>query len=257
MVGHLVIDRPRGGAENMAIDDRLLQWAAENDSVVFRWYRWAEPTLSLGYFQPVQDRAGHSTSQAIAAVRRSTGGGAIVHHFDWTYSVAMPAALLGPSVGAASAVYDAVHSEVVSWLRENGVEASQVRAEETCAPKDGKCAFLCFQRRSVGDVVADGFKLLGSAQRRRYGGLLQHGSLLLGESPHAPELPGIAEVKSNGRLTNLTGDNQVLDQLAWRIADKIGSIWGVSFDPLEGVEGLVSCSPPFAPFDESDWTERR
>ncbi len=87
----LLIDPPAPGAWNMAVDEVLLDWSAQSGGYAWRFYRWDEPTLSLGYFQPYEDRQRHPPSRACPAVRRATGGGAILHDAELTYSLAVPA----------------------------------------------------------------------------------------------------------------------------------------------------------------------
>ena len=79
-----------GAAENMAIDQAILNSVSRTGVPVLRFYQWAEPTLSLGYFQGVAARAAHGHSDSICCVRRTTGGGAIVHDRELTYSVSIP-----------------------------------------------------------------------------------------------------------------------------------------------------------------------
>ena len=75
----------------MAVDETLLFDAAENGTATLRFYSWDEPTLSLGYFQRYADREQHTASRTCAVVRRQTGGGAILHDRELTYSLALPA----------------------------------------------------------------------------------------------------------------------------------------------------------------------
>ncbi len=172
----------------MAVDEVLLHWAAAEGGCAWRFYQWAEATLSLGYFQSVSDRQKHPPSRNCPLVRRASGGGAIIHDIELTYSFVVSAehAL---SFGRRR-LYDAVHAVLVETLAEFGVEASLFEAanpSRTC-----ENPFLCFQRRSPGDVVVEsGHKVAGSAQRRLGGAILQHGSVLLDCSPTAPELPGL------------------------------------------------------------------
>jgi lipoate-protein ligase A len=185
----LVIDSPSDGAWNMAIDEALLQAAETEGVATLRFYQWREPTLSLGYFQSHADRKLHPASANCVLVRRTTGGGAILHDRELTYSIVLP--LAESRRFNAENLYRAVHSSLIEALVEFGMAASlcaSVRAPPATEP------FLCFQRRTRGDVVVKGHKIAGSAQRRRRCAILQHGSILLAESAAAPELSGIAEL---------------------------------------------------------------
>ncbi len=86
----LLIDPPGAGAWNMAVDEMLLEWSAAQGGCCLRLYGWREATLSLGYFQEYADRAGHGPSRNCPVVRRLTGGGAIVHDAELTYSLVVP-----------------------------------------------------------------------------------------------------------------------------------------------------------------------
>ncbi|MFO0939292.1 MAG: hypothetical protein U0930_00850 [Pirellulales bacterium] len=202
------IDQPRSGVENMALDQSMLE-ATDRDQVVrLRLYRWSEPTVSLGYFQKYVEfesyiqRLPNSIIKDLALVRRATGGGAIVHHHDWTYSISMPAsAARAIGHGASTGLYDSAHQAVVAWLKSFGMVAELWKPDVTKTPVDASeacstdgCAFLCFQRRHNGDVVLNGYKIMGSAQRRFGTAVLQHGSLLLAASPLATVLPGLKEL---------------------------------------------------------------
>src|SRR5262245_57717493 len=96
----LLSDPPAPGAWNMAVDEVLLTAAAASGQATLRFYTWNEPTLSLGYFQAAADRQQHAASLACTLVRRASGGGAILHDRELTYSVALP--LAGANRSAAS-----------------------------------------------------------------------------------------------------------------------------------------------------------
>lgn len=183
----LILDSASGGAWNMALDEALLQSAAENGVATLRFYSWAEPTLSLGYFQKLQDRHRHPPSRENACVRRSTGGGAILHDCDLTYSFTTP--LASREAARATEFYDVFHRTLAEELAVWRIETLLCHRDVVVEAEP----FLCFQRRAAGDVLLGGSKIAGSAQRRRRGALLQHGSLLLKRSPSAPELSGIAD----------------------------------------------------------------
>ena len=86
----LLRDAAGEGAWNMAVDEALLESAATNNSMTLRLYAWSEPTLSLGYFQRYEDRRLHPESLACTCTRRSSGGGAILHDRELTYSLSVP-----------------------------------------------------------------------------------------------------------------------------------------------------------------------
>ena len=126
----------------MAVDESLLRSAAESDRMTLRFYQWCEPTLSLGYFQRYEDRKKHPHSTNCPVVRRGTGGGAIIHDRELTYSLVVPARL-GIHL-AASKWYDMVHGAVIRAFDSLGIQSytcpETVRERET--------EFLCFQRRA-------------------------------------------------------------------------------------------------------------
>jgi lipoate-protein ligase A len=182
----LLIDEAADGAWNMAVDEALLESAAGGEVPTLRFYRWNPPTLSLGYFQVAADRDAHPPSRGCPMVRRASGGGAILHDQEITYSFVLPAARRRP--GAAGFLYDAAHETLIELLDELGVSCRLCERTSRLRP------FLCFQRRSPGDVLLGEDKVAGSAQRRHAGALLQHGSILLRRSRFAPELPGLADL---------------------------------------------------------------
>jgi len=183
----LLCDGAQSGPWNMAVDQLLLDRAAREDLCFWRFYRLEKPTLSLGYFQALADRVRHPASLACPVVRRPSGGGAIVHDLELTYAIAVP-----PALGGArrhKELYGLIHQTLIHVLADWGIRASLYESKE--AAIHGEEPFLCFQRRTAGDVVVGQYKVAGSAQRRSAAALLQHGSVLLGRSPAAPELPGL------------------------------------------------------------------
>ncbi|MBI2827373.1 MAG: lipoate--protein ligase [Planctomycetia bacterium] len=181
---------PARGDWNMAVDAALLERAAATGQVSLRFYAWEEPTLSLGYFQAIGGRRSHPPSNACPIVRRPTGGGAIVHDRELTYSLVMPRA--SKYARDASALYRLVSGSLVDALGDWGVKALLCENPPRLPAADEP--FLCFQRRSGWDVLVGGAKIAGSAQRRRQGAVLGHGSVLLSRSAAAPELAGLVEV---------------------------------------------------------------
>ncbi len=186
-----------GGAANMALDEALLEWVAGQPNAVFlRTYGWLEPTLSLGYFQCRSEALAEPRWQGVPLVRRTTGGGAIWHHHELTYAIVLPANHV--RARPSTALYQAVHAAIATTLRALGLEARRRAVSQPAARAAGERPpqrpFLCFTDSDPEDIVASGFKVVGSAQRRRAGAILQHGSLLLKRSDRTPELPGVCDL---------------------------------------------------------------
>lgn len=182
------------GPANMALDEAMLEAAARVGSAYLRFYGWNAPTLSLGYFQRMAEVRADPRWRGRPIVRRPTGGGAIWHHHELTYAIAVPAG--SPHVRPNTALYRAVHGAIAGLLAERGLPARR-RGEAAEAPAPGNATerpLLCFTGLDPEDIVVRGQKMVGSAQRRREGAVLQHGSVLLARSPDVPELPGLCDV---------------------------------------------------------------
>jgi lipoate-protein ligase A len=187
----LLVDPPAAGSWNMAVDEMLLETASDHDQATLRLYRWTPATLSLGYFQHAADREVHRPSNACPLVRRSSGGGALVHDRELTYSLTLP--LKHPLASDPETLYRETHGLLLRTLGRFGIDA---KLNEQALVALGGEPFLCFQRRAVGDVLVGAHKICGSAQRRSKAAVLQHGGVLVAASPCAPELPGLAELTS-------------------------------------------------------------
>lgn len=188
----LFCEAPAPGAWNMAVDEALLE-AAVRGRCSLRFYQWNEPTLSLGYFQEYAERRRHPASLGCPAVRRASGGGAILHDLELTYSLAVPEH--HPLAATRLHTYRVVHESLIAALAFWGIQAALWEdTKASMGKKPENQPFLCFQRRSPGDVLVGGVKIAGSAQRRCQGAVLQHGSVLLSRSAAAPELEGLFEL---------------------------------------------------------------
>jgi len=174
----LLLDPPAAGAWNMAVDEVLLDGAAAGSAPpTLRFYAWAPPCLSLGYFQPfdVVDVAG-CLRLGVDVVRRPTGGRAILHDRELTYSVTLPLRLLGGD----RAVLPSYHRLSLALERGlNRLGAPVVLAPERAAQPGPDHGPVCFDRPSAHEILLDGRKLVGSAQVRRATAILQHGSILI------------------------------------------------------------------------------
>ena len=199
-------------ATNMAVDQVVLDSVDQSGLPTLRFYRWREPSLSLGYFQPLAGRAQHGPSERLPVVRRATGGGAIVHHRELTYSLAIP--IDRRRAGGLEWLYELVHGVIIEVLAEIGCQA---RPFHQVGGSLCRCdPFLCFQRRTREDLIVSGYKVVGSAQRRGRNAVLQHGSILMRASEFAPELPGIENVTSIAVPTPSELGEAIAAQLAAR-----------------------------------------
>jgi lipoate-protein ligase A len=181
---------PHSGAWNMAVDEALLETAIATGIATLRWYRWSEPTVSIGYFQKSSELMDDPVLSRLPAVRRLSGGGAILHDDELTYSVTLPASQT--LFQQPHELYDIVHRPLAAGLRQAGFPVI-FRGTTLKRPDE---PLLCFQRQDAHDITLDGVKVLGSAQRRRRGAILQHGSLIQRASPLAKQLPGLTDLSS-------------------------------------------------------------
>jgi lipoate-protein ligase A len=193
----LMLDPPATGSWNMAVDQALLETADQTGQLTLRFYSWAEPTISLGYFQPWEDRRQHPPSLDCPLVRRSTGGGAIVHDQEITYSLCVPS--MNRWASENERLYFQLHETLIDLLAKRKIEARLCTPTPRNGPQPAD-PFLCFQRRANGDLLLGDHKICGSAQRRKKHALLQHGSLLFRRSEAAPQLPGIDDLVKNQTL---------------------------------------------------------
>jgi lipoyl(octanoyl) transferase len=220
----LVIEpAPQSGVRNMAVDEALLEAALERDQCTVRWYRWESATVSLGYFQKSEAAAAISRLNGLPVVRRLTGGGAILHHLEWTYSCAVPPD--HPLAQTPLRIYELVHEQIIAALAARSV-SSRLRGTSVSGAEG---EFLCFGRGDPRDVVLEGQKIVGSAQRRRRGAVLQHGSLLLRRSEFAPEFPGVLDLAPGVALD---------DGFVAELGESTGAIFG-SFTASESHDRLV------------------
>lgn len=211
----------------MAIDHAHALTLPEGEGVV-RFYRWVRPTLSLGRNELAAGRwrTGRLTAEGVDVVRRPTGGRAVLHDAELTYAVVVAAG--GP--GSMRALYDRVNRALVAGLRSLGVAATRAAGGGAAARPD---AGPCFARPADGEVVVGGRKLVGSAQVRLEGRLLQHGSILLDEGQHRvatllaePSLPPVEGVTSLAEwLDEVPPIERLVAVLTDALAEELGGDW--------------------------------
>jgi lipoate-protein ligase A len=203
------------GPLNMAADEALLQ-AASAGVASLRFYAWSEPTLSLGYFQPAAARLADPLLAKLPWVRRPTGGAALVHHREVTYALALPPGRPWQPPGESWVCR--FHHVVTAALAKAGAETRSV----LCGQEKKLGEVLCFLHQTPGDLAAGAAKVVGSAQRKQKGALLQHGGILLAKSEFAPQIPGLAE---------LTGVRLTPEQVAKLVAEQFAADTGWQVTP--------------------------
>ena len=163
-------------AMNMAIDEALLESATVPS---IRFYGWQSPALSFGYFGRFSDVATYAGERDL--VRRWTGGGIVFHGDDLTYSIVLPSS--DPVFRESSmTIYEKIHralADTLNGIGEQAVVAGGVDAGLALATEAAVTASddNCFANPVRADVMVDGRKVAGAAQRRTRRGLLQQGSI--------------------------------------------------------------------------------
>ena len=176
----LLLTPAADGAQNMALDEALMSRARETGEFTLRVYSWSTPTLSLGRNQSARRLYDleRIRSRGLRVVRRPTGGRAILHHREITYSVTAPTS----DAGDLDQSYDRINRVLLAGLERLGVRA-EIAAPVGRAALPGPAP--CFDVPSAGELMLDGKKLAGSAQWRSDGAVLQHGSILVEDDQSA------------------------------------------------------------------------
>jgi lipoyl(octanoyl) transferase len=193
-VWRLLETPPASGSYNMAVDEALMASVRAGGGPFLRLYSWSPPCISLGRNQPASGQydVGALHAAGLDIVRRPTGGRAVLHHHQLTYSVvARERAFRSPR-----RAYSTINQILVAALRCIGVEA-EVRPDglDRSPPPSLR---PCFADPVAGEVVSRGRKLIGSAQVTFDGVLLQHGSISLAPSPLLDVLPPLVAASFDG-----------------------------------------------------------
>lgn len=246
---------PRPGWQNMAIDTAMLASVESSGQTLIRLYRWEPFCLSFGRHEPATRRynvelireRGHD------CVRRPTGGRAVWHARELTYAVAAPIAGLGDL----SAAFTTIHR----WL---AAALGRLGAEATTAPPQGPAALAagpCFANAVGGELVVEGFKVLGSAQRRGEGALLQHGSLLLEDdqsevramlNTSGPVMPAV-----EAPLSRLIGRTVSFDEAAEAVRDEVRDRELAALADVPPEDVVANAALHFELYQSDRWTWHR
>lgn len=169
----------RSAAENMAIDEAMQRAHGRGEvPPTLRFYGWDPPAVSIGYFQSMSGEVDLAAcrERGYGYVRRPTGGRAIFHHIELTYSVVIREDLLP---GTVLETYQVLAAGLLSGLRALGAPAEMAAGEKDPRLSGGEASPACFDVPSAYELVVGGRKVIGSAQTRREGTILQHGAILL------------------------------------------------------------------------------
>lgn len=195
----LLRDGPASGAWNMAVDEALLLSYAAGAATgaatpVLRFYGWKPACLSLGRFQKYSPswETEEFRRWRFDIVRRPTGGRAVLHQHEITYSVVIGEELLPPDQRSVIGSYRWLSSAFIEGLRELGIDAALARSDAarevpalrgeagpSSSTRNGPDDANCFAAAALCDFLVEDKKLIGAAQCRKNGVILQHGSLLL------------------------------------------------------------------------------
>jgi len=212
----IISDRPLPGAMNMAIDESILQAVNENLSpATLRFYQWDEPTISLGYFQKYDDFViQDEVIRNMPVLRRQTGGGAILHDDELTYSLVLPLNSINTLTNIES-MYQLVHNACQAALKRFGIDTQYRGGRDRGNSQRGP--FFCFARQHRLDLVVGEDKILGSAQRRISKAVLQHGSLIL--TRHFAQQPSGEANRAADKAIDL---NLLIEHISLDIARQLG-----------------------------------
>ncbi|MFA5073292.1 MAG: lipoate--protein ligase family protein [Nitrospirota bacterium] len=232
---HLIDSGEQSGAYNMALDEKLLDHAnKEPSSPILRFYQWQPPAVSLGRFQNIATAINQDACRrhGIDVVRRITGGRAVLHHHEVTYSIIartdnplFPSSVLG--------TYKVIARCLLAGLANLGISAEMVSHRGRYARLVGqnRKSSACFSSPSWYEIVVKGKKIIGSAQRRLSHAFLQHGSLLIEYDPvlenevipGTPCESGVTSVKQE--CSQDVTSHQVIRALVAGFSEVLGIQW--------------------------------
>jgi lipoate-protein ligase A len=231
---------PNLAAYNMAVDEELLARAqAGEQTPVLRFYAWSPPAVSLGRFQKIEEAVNADACKRLGfdIVRRVTGGRAVLHRDELTYSIVSPIdnPLFPPSV---LGTYKIIATGLLAGLRNLGIPAEMVSHGNRHAGLVDKTDDnpSCFSSPSWYELVVNGKKIIGSAQRRLSGAFLQHGSILISYDPTL-EAEVIRGAGSSGCITSIgqeLGRTAAIEEVKNALVSGSKSALDITFVPAPG-----------------------
>lgn len=247
----LLLSATADAATNMAVDHALFERAAGRDEAVLRIYTWTRPSLSLGMHERARLDPAVASVAGVDVVRRPTGGRALLHHHEVTYSVTAP--VRGNSLGES---YRAINAILLAALHRLGVAASEAERRGRAMSPDGAA---CFAEPNVGELVVDGRKLVGSAQRRDERSLLQHGSILLADDQAmVAKLRGVRDtLPAAATLSGALGREVSVAEVQESLVAALHAIVEAPVEPLDADELMPRVVHHRAQYADPRWTYRR
>lgn len=201
-------------ALNMALDEALLLTAASRARPLLRFYGWDRPAVTIGYVQR-HDAA----PPGFAVVRRPTGGGVVYHDHDFTYTVVVPEGHWLTGLDRLRS-YRWINRSVQAGLERCRLQAALATAE--IPHQVDRLTMVCFQNPTRYDVLMEGRKVAGSAQRRTREGILHQGSLHFGGPLPLPRDTLAAALLGGFRATlNLTFETFLPDAATIALAERL------------------------------------
>jgi len=173
-----IVDTPQSAAFNMAADQFLLDQCLNSGTVYVRFYLWVKPTITLGYMQKAAEVLDlrRIAKDQVCWIKRPTGGRAVLHHNDLTYSCIFPnnLALMGSTIKES---YQIITQCLLNGLFSLGIPCQAHDSYEDFLNLKREVKLPCFLAPNRDEIMVDRKKLVGSAQRRTTKGVLQHGSI--------------------------------------------------------------------------------
>lgn len=229
------------GAWNMALDEILLTTSVDHDTPILRLYGWQPPCVSIGYFQSMEEEVDvlKCSEMGVDVVRRITGGGAVLHEFELTYTFITknyPANILES--------YQLICEPVVLCLNRLGYNAKYV---------------------PLNDIVVDNKKVSGNAQTRKNNTLLQHGTILLGVDVEKMfsmlKVPSekIKDKMINDVKARVTGINRSFEEVASNLKESFAEIFGAQIikDTLSSKEKEDAEKLVIVKYSSRQWNWRK
>lgn len=221
-------DPPREPALNMALDEALLEQVGAFGVPILRCYGWQEPAATFGYFQRHDEIAALTPLRPL--IRRPTGGGLVPHANDWTYSLVIPAGHTWHRLRAAQS-YLQLHERLRDALNRLGLPAQLASLAQAQPAGPGQC----FVGAEQHDLLLNGRKIAGAAQRRNRFGLLVQGSV-------QPPPPGITRAEFHNALR-----------------ESAAECWGTEWRPFGAMTDLLTRAQELVgeKYSRPEYNERR